>query len=178
MEVRGALRAALGHDGPVYIRLGKKGEPVVHNDVPPFRIGQGIWIRRTDGVGSACLLSTGNLLPTAVEAADQLQRRGIDTCLASMPTVKPLDGELLEEAFQANRLVITLEEHSVLGGFGGSVAEWRCEHPNGPGALLQLGTQDRFLHEAGEQEYARRCFGLTAEEIVNKIARKLSRDRS
>ena len=174
MEVRGALRAALHHQGPVYIRLGKKGEAIVHNEVPQMKIGRGLWIRRRGDANSVCLFSTGNLLPTAIQVADYLERRGITTSVASMPTVKPLDIEMLAEAFRTSRLVVTLEEHSLLGGFGSSIAEWWCEHANGTATLLRLGTEDRFLYEATEQEHARRCFGITTEQIADRITGKFA----
>lgn len=165
-EVRAALRAALKHPGPVYLRLGKKGEPVVHTSVPAFTIGQGIILRPGREVA---LLSTGNLLPVAVQAADQLEAHGLSTQLVSMPTVKPLDVDLLAEVFATCRVVATIEEHSIIGGLGGSVAEWQADQPTPGGRLIRIGTADHFLHEAGEQAYAREHFGLTPERIVERI---------
>ena len=110
-EVRLALRAAVEYNGPVYIRLGKKGEPVVHLQAPQFTIGKGIIIQ--DGL-DVCLLSTGNLLPTAVQAADELRQRGISACVVSFHTVKPLDEAILSDVFARFKVVATVEEHSVL----------------------------------------------------------------
>jgi transketolase len=170
-EVRSALRAALKHDGPVYIRIGKKGEPVVHNEPPRFEIGN--WIRLRDS-GDVSLLSTGNVLPLAVEVADSLDRRGISCGLFSCHTVKPLDHETLSKAFDRSQLVVVLEEHSMLGGFGGAVAEWLSDYARRCARLLRVGTSDAFLYEAAEQAHARERYGLTVASIVERITTHLA----
>jgi transketolase len=162
-EVRGALRAALQQTGPVYVRIGKKGEPLVHRQLPPLEIGRGLVLR--EGTDLA-LLSTGNLLPVAVEAADALAAAGLSVQLISWHTVKPLDEPLLGEVLAARPLVVTLEEHSRLGGLGGAVAEWTCDHGPFPARLLRLGTADHFLHQPTNQAGARRAEGIDREAIV------------
>jgi transketolase len=169
-EVRLALRAAIEHRGPVYIRIGKKGEPVVHKKPPEFEIGK--WITM-DEPGEICLLSTGNLLPLAMEVNEQLVRRGVKSGVVSCHTVKPLDRETLEAVFSHSRLVVTLEEHSILGGFGGAVAEWLAETPKANARLLRQGTTDVFLYEAGDQEHARERYNLTPSAVVDNILAQL-----
>ena len=169
-EVRLALRAALQHPGPVYIRIGKKGEPVVHQELPNFAIGKWIPLRET---GEVALLSTGNLLPLAEEVTVALTAQGIETALYSCHTVKPLDQETLSNVFDRCQLVVTLEEHSHLGGFGGAVAEWSSEQTGLSGQLLRCGTTDTFLYEAAEQSYAREQYGLTVDSLVMKITKQL-----
>lgn len=165
VEVRLAIRAALQRNGPVFLRLGKKGEPVVHKEPPPFEIGKALVI--SEG-REAAILSTGNTLPLAVEAGGLLSRAGVAAEIVSFHTVKPLDEEYLRGAFSRFSVVATVEEHSVLGGLGGSVAELLAEH-GGRARLIRFGTADEFLHEAGEQEYAREHFGLTAKNLAEKI---------
>ena len=165
-EVRMALRAAVRHDGPVYIRLGKKGEPVVHKQAPDFRIGKCIVLSLGEDV---CLLSTGNMLPVALEAAQELGKTGMSAQVVSFHTVKPLDQELLGEVFAKFKLVATVEEHSILGGLGGSVAEWLADQPSQKARLCRLGTDDRFMYEAGEQDHAREFYGLTAKKMAQKV---------
>ena len=169
VEVRLALRAAIAHNGPVYLRLGKKGEPVVHQQPPDFKIGQGIVMQTgTDG----CLLSTGTMLPVAMEAAAELAQRNISVEVVSMHTVKPLDDRFLMDIFKRYRMVATIEEHSILGGLGGSVAEWLSDHPYPDDTYLcRIGTPDSFIHEAGEQAYAREQTGLTARDITDTVSR-------
>jgi transketolase len=165
VEVRLALRAALSHAGPVFLRLGKKGEPVVHKEPPPFTIGRAIVVRPGREV---CLLSTGTMLPVAVATAEALEREGVLAEVVSFHTVKPLDEALLADVFTRSSVVLTIEEHSVLGGLGGSVAEWVTEQPGLKARLGRVGTADTFLHEAGEQAHARHRFGLTADAIARK----------
>jgi transketolase len=169
-EVRLALRAALERRAPVYVRLGKKGEPKVHELPPAFAIGRGIVIRKGSDV---CVISAGTILPVVILAAEELERTGVSAQVVSMPTLKPLDQDLLADAFARFSLVVTVEEHSILGGLGGSVAEWLADKPRRKAPLLRIGTADAFLHEAGEQEFAREYFGLTPREIARKTSRAL-----
>jgi transketolase len=174
VEVRLALRAAMRHDGPVYVRIGKKGEPVVHEREPVFEIGR--WIPLRPG-GDVQILSTGNVLPLAVAIADSLTQTGILCGAVSCPSVKPLDLSLLGKVFAESRLVVTLEEHSKLGGFGGAVAEWLSEQATPRAKLLRQGTEDRFLYEAAEQEHARHLYGLTTEAVSHAIQKALAGQR-
>ncbi|MCG3203767.1 MAG: 1-deoxy-D-xylulose-5-phosphate synthase [Elusimicrobia bacterium] len=165
-EVRGAIRAALKHNGPVFIRIGKKGEPVVHTAVPDFVIGKAIRVRTGSDV---CILSTGNVLPLAMDVSDALGKESISTQVVSFHTIKPLDQSCLSEVFKSFKLVVTLEEHSVLGGVGGAVAEWISDQPRFQAKFHRFGTSDVFLHEAGEQEHAREVFGLTVLGLKNQM---------
>ena len=166
MEVRAALKAALRQDNPVYIRIGKKGEPVVHQVEPDFEIGKAISLR--DGT-DVCVLSAGNMLPTAIETADLLVKEDISAKVVSFHTIKPLDEITLKDAFGNFKLVVTMEEHSILGGLGGSVAEWVSSHTSAKAKLLRCGTPDEFLHETAEQEDAREHFGLTPAAMAARI---------
>lgn len=162
MEVRGCLRAALDQKHPAYLRIGKKGEPVVHEEVPKVEIGKAIPIREG---AKTCILSTGNMLPASIEATDRL-----DAALFSHHTVKPLDEALLERAFGEFDRVVTVEEHSAVGGFGSAVAEWLADQPERPKArLIRIAARDEFLHETTNQTTAREIFGLTADAIVSRI---------
>jgi transketolase len=172
-EVRAALRAALAQTGPAYIRLGKRGEPVIHPKIPEdFAIGRGLVMEEGDTVW---LLSTGNLLPIAAEAARELNHTGISCGLVSFHTVKPLDLRLLERVFRSSALVATIEEHGLIGGLGGAVAEWLADSVPMPARLLRFGTADQFFKQSGEQEYAREQLGLTVESIVDRVTARLAR---
>ena len=171
-EVRGALRAALQQDRPVYIRMGQKGEPVVHKGpIVDFKIGKAITIEEGSDV---CLLSTGNMLPEAVEATHVLKEKGISAEVVSFHTVKPLDEDKLKQAFSRFKLVATLEEHSLIGGFGAAVSEWLADTGTPHRKFLRFGTPDTFFKKSGEQEYAREVLGLTGHQIAEKILRTLS----
>lgn len=171
-EVRGALRAAMQQDRPVYIRMGKKGEPVVHKGpIADFAIGKAITIEEGSDV---CLLSTGNMLPEAIEAGHKLKEKGISAEVVSFHTVKPLDEDKLKQAFSRFKLVATIEEHSLIGGFGAAVSEWLVDSETSARKFLRFGTPDAFFKKSGEQEYAREVLGLTGHQIADKIIHALS----
>jgi transketolase len=165
-EVKGAMRAALRHDGPVYIRLGKKGERQVHPGVPEFQIGKALELGTGDDV---CLLAVGTTLAACQDAAAALSERNIGVRLFSFPSVKPLDEELLDEVFGRYRLVVLAEEHSLIGGAGSAVAEWLVDGPARSARLLRIGLADAVFGAAGSPEYARECLGLTGQAIAQRV---------
>lgn len=166
VELRLALRAALAHKGPVYMRIGKKGEPIIHTTEPEFRIGRAMTVRQGDDV---CLISTGSIMPVVLAAADLLETRGLSTRVESFTTVKPLDRDRLAQIFARYPVVGVVEEHSRLGGLAGSIAEWLAPRSDAPGRMISFGTDDEFMHEVGTQDYARQRFGLTAENIAGTM---------
>ena len=176
MEVRALLRASFIQPQPTYMRIGKKGEPVVHSAPPAgLTIGQSIPMRAGKDL---CLIVNGVLLPIALQVADRLAKDGIAAEVISFPTVKPLDETALRRAFGHHTLVATLEEHSVLGGFGSAVAEWLADHPHPRTRLLRFGTPDTFYHDIGDQDEARVHFGLTSDAITHTLQRSLVLARS
>jgi transketolase len=107
-----------------------------------------------------------------MEAAAMLQTSGVSAQVVSMHTVKPIDEGLLSDAFGRFPVVAVVEEHSRIGGLGGSVAEWlAAQRPRPAGELLAFGTPDGFLCEAGSQRYARQQCGLTADHIAAEVIR-------
>ncbi|MGE3303645.1 MAG: transketolase family protein [Hyphomonadaceae bacterium] len=171
-EVRAGLRAALQQDRPVYMRMGKKGEPVVHKGLlANFKIGEAITIEQGADVA---LLSTGNMLPEAIEAAHHLREHGISAEVVSFHTVKPLDEKRLADAFARFRLVATIEEHSLIGGFGSAVAEWAVDSGVDTRKLKRFGAPDKFFKKSGEQEYAREQLDLTGHQIAHAITARLA----
>jgi transketolase len=166
VEVRLALKDALRLGRPTYIRLGKKGEPVIHEADPEFTIGRGIMVRKGTDVA---ILSVGNMLAPALKSAEQLQQKGISSQVVSLHTVKPLDDELLGALFEEKKLIVVVEEHGLIGGAGSAVLEWgnvkRVDMRN----LICIGGPDRFLFACGDQKEAREQLGLTAENITDKI---------
>lgn len=165
-ELRSLLGAALQLPGPAYIRIGKKGEPLVHSARPDVSIGKAITIREGRDVA---LLCAGTLLPQALETANELGKSGISTAVYSVHTVKPLDEALLSRVFQEKRIVATIEEHSRIGGLGGAVAEWRCDHSESRARLIRFGAPDAIHHHSGEQEHARILCGLSTARFTQDI---------
>jgi len=175
VELRLGLRAALRQDRPVYMRIGKKGEPVIHDRQPDFQLGKAITVREGEHV---CLISTGNMMPVVLNARNILNTGGLSARVESFHTVKPLDTDRLKEVFARYPLVAVVEEHGRLGGLGGSIAEWLASQDGLQGRMLSFGTDDTFMHEIGSQEYARRRFGLTAENIAEKVSARFVRIRA
>ena len=172
MELRSCLRTAFTSDAPTYIRIGKKGEPVLCPEPPGFAYGE--W-REVRAGADVTLLSTGNMLPTALATADILAAQGVTPTVLSCASVKPLDIVALARVFNESETVVTLEEHGLIGGFGSAVAEWLADQPFPSKArLLRFGTGDHFLHEPGEQDHARAAYGLTPEAIVRAVQNTLS----
>jgi transketolase len=160
-ELRQALHEVLKDDSPTYIRIGKKGEADIHETPPDLQLGKVLVIRPGKDVA---LLCAGNMMADTLKAADQLAASGISAEVVSFHTVKPLDAVYLQEAAARFKLLVTVEEHSRIGGFGSAVAEWRMAQPRNV-AQLGFGTDDVFMHEVGSQAYARKKYGLTADNI-------------
>lgn len=166
MEVVGALRATLKQNKPMYIRLGKKGEAKIHSDVPPFEIGKSITIKQGYDI---CLLSTGNMISTALEIAGKLEKENKTVRVESFHTVKPLDNKLLHELFKQYAFIATIEEHSLIGGLGSSIVEWASDHGYSQTKVIRFGTTDEFLPHIGSQTYARKYLGLCPEKMTNRL---------
>jgi transketolase len=166
VEARLATRAVAAWDGPCYLRLGRDGEPAVHSCDPEFRLGRAITVR--DG-SDLTLIVTGSLLSEAVAAADMLAGRGIHARVLSMPTIKPLDTEAALRAARDTPAIITIEEHSIIGGLGGAVAEVLMESDLRRLAFKRIGLNDTFSSKVGDQDYLRATYGLDAESILRTI---------
>lgn len=172
LEVRACLKAAMLHDGPLYIRLGKRGEPIVHASEPKLTVGGSLELKP----GKDCtILAVGNLLPEAMKAAETLAEQKIDVGVVSLVSVKPLDGERLTQSFARSKLVVSLEEHSVAGGAGSAILEWISDHDHSAMVkFMRIATPDSFYTQSGKQSYARQQLGLDAPAVAEKIARRLN----
>ena len=164
-ELRLVMKAVLQDNAPAYIRIGKKGEPSIHAAIPDFTIGRAIVIKPGKDVA---LLCAGNMMSEAVKAADILREQNIFAEVVSFHTVKPLDEVYLKQAAQRFSLIATIEEHSRIGGFSSAIAEWRSNE-NVSFRHISFGTADEFMHEVGSQKYARKKYGLTAENIAHNV---------
>lgn len=172
IEVAAAFQAALKSRQPTYLRLGKKGEALVHEkSIENFQIGKAICLKEGEDVA---LLATGNALGMALEMVSMLREVGIYCSLYSFHTVKPLDNETLQYCFSAHSLVCTLEEHSIIGGLGSAVAEWVCDNVSQSSVKLKrFALPDRFIEETGEQSHVRQVSGFTAIDCVASIQKAL-----
>jgi len=166
IEARAATRAVTAHPGPVYLRLGKAGEPVVHQGPIDFELGKAIPVR--DG-RDLTLVTTGGMLATAVHVADRLASDGIQARVLSMHTVKPLDADAVLAAASETGVVITLEEHSIVGGLGSAVAECLAERPDIRPVFKRLGLPSAFSPYIGSQQYLLEKHGLSVEAVAAAV---------
>jgi len=169
VEVRCSIREAMKQNGPVYIRIGKKNEPVVHKETPDFQIGKAITCKTGKDV---CIISTGTILPNALKASALLEEKKISAQVVHFHTVKPLDLTTLSAIFSQFDLVVTLEEHSLIGGLGSAIAEWYVDHSERKVKIIRLGTRDEFLYTTIHQNEARDYYGLSPEKIADAIKRQ------
>lgn len=172
VEAEWATRAAAAHDGPCYLRLGKAGERVVHKGEARFELGRAAQLRDGEDV---TLISTGAMLESCLTAADQLRGSGLSTRVLSMHTLKPFDADAVRKAAQETSAVMTVEEHSVIGGLGSAAAEALAQAPGRAAAFRIMALPDRFCREVGGQEHLRAVSGLSVEDIVGNARALLER---
>jgi transketolase len=166
VEAAAATKAVAAGIGPVYLRLGRDKEPIVHRNPIEWRLGRAITVREGDDVA---LIATGAMLASAVEAADLLARDGVAAKVLSMHTLKPLDVEAVIAAARATRRVVTIEEHSILGGLGSAVAETLCEAGIPGLRFRRIGLPSEFLKVVGNQEYLRKVQGLDVPSLCRRV---------
>ena len=170
-EVERAAHAACAHEGPVYLRLGKNGEPALLPEGAGFQIGRAIELRSGADVTIAC---TGTALREATAAANLLADDGVAATLLHFGTVKPFDTDALVAAARTGA-VVTVEEHSIVAGFGSAAAEALAEA--GMGAILRrVGFPDTFAHAVGSRDYLVEHYGLSAAAVA-QTARDLLEGR-
>jgi transketolase len=166
VETALATRAIIEWPGPCYLRLGKAQEPVVHKTSPDFQIGKAIVVQEGSDV---TLITTGGILYNAVQAAERLAQQGIQARVLSMHTLKPLDTDAVVAAAQRTKAIITVEEHSLIGGLGSAVAEVLAELGDSYITFRRIGIKDEFCHQVGSQEYLRGIYGLSVDSIIEVV---------
>ena len=134
----------------------------------PFEIGKGVVLREGRDVA---VIAVGTMVSEALRAAEQLKEKGISCTVVDMHTIKPLDTELLDELFSSHDLIVTVEEHSRIGGLGSSVAEYKAGLSNAPRQIM-IGLPDSF-GKAGDYSYLLEYYGLTATNIADVIEKTL-----
>lgn len=172
VEARAATRALVESPGPWYLRLGKAGEPVVHEAVVAFEAGRALLVREGDDV---TLVSTGGMLKTAVDVADILAGDGVSARVLSMHTLEPLDESAILIAAQETGGIVTIEEHSLVGGLGTAVAEILVGLEQSRPRFRKLGVSPRFADRVGSQEYLRQQNGLDIDSIRTVVKEMLGR---
>ena len=155
------------HQGPIYIRLGKGGDPVVTNALAPFVIGKSFLMHEGS---DALVVSTGVMLKTALDAAQLLAEKNINIAVLHMPTIKPLDMVSLLHYAALTTVIVTMEEHTIIGGLGSAVAEVISEASfSAPKRFKRLGIPDVFPAKYGSQASLMEYYDLTAQHLVDVI---------
>ena len=160
IEAKAAVKAAYEYKGPVYLRFGRLAVPVFHNEDYQFVIGKGEILREGTDVA---IIANGLMTYEAIQAGEMLAEAGINACVINMPTIKPLDEELVLEAARKCGKVITCEEHSIIGGLGEAVCGLLSEKL--PTPVRRIGVNDEYGH-SGPAVALLKQFGLTADHIV------------
>ena len=170
-----AIRAAYEHPGPVYVRLGKNGEPNLHKQKYDFKIGQAVVMREG---ADATLIVAGPIAHLGLKAAETLSKQGIQMQVVNMHSIKPIDTEAILRAARETKAILTLEEHNIIGGLGSAVAEVLAEEAAGV-AFKRLGIRDTFSYGVGSQEFHFKQRGLTVgavQEAVLNLLRQPTAD--
>ena len=164
VEARAAVKAAYKHEGPVYLRFGRLAVPVINDrEDYKFELGKGVVLREGKDI---TLIATGLPVAETLEAAEKLAADGIDAKVINIHTIKPLDEELIVEAAKETGKVVTIEEHSVIGGLGSAVCDVLSE--KAPTKVLKIGINDTYGESGPAVELVKK-YGLDAESIYKKI---------
>jgi transketolase len=163
IEVREIIRQSVNYQGPMYIRLGKNGEPVIHNENQPIKIGQAVQVAQGEDL---IILTTSNMLEEGKHIVDSLQDKGKTVTLVSMHTIKPFDSQTVLDLIKTGIPMVTLEEHNIIGGLGSAVAEVIAESGQAV-RFKRIGIKDIFCHEVGSQQYLRDKLINAYQEITN-----------
>ena len=167
LEAELATRAVITQSGPAYLRLGRAGEPQVHSTRVDFHIGRAIQLTAGSDI---TLIATGTMLYTTVQVAEKLSQCGIQPRVLSMHTIKPLDAEAILAAACETPAIVTVEEHSILGGLGSAVAEILAETSQSRVRFKRLGLPPTFTSLVGNQEYLKEAYSLTVSGIIDSLA--------
>ena len=163
-----ATLAAVNHHESIYIRLtGGAANPPVYKDDYDFEIGKAITLREGSDI---TIIAAGTMVHKSLEAADALNEHGISASVVNMHTITPLDTTVIDRACESSRMIVTVEEHSIIGGLGSAVAEHKSKLINSP-PQLTLGLPDRY-GKTGEYNDLLESFGLTPNRIAEKIVKE------
>ena len=170
VETKYAVKAAIEHEGPVYLRLGRLNVPVIYDESGyKFEIGKGIVLAEGN---DAAIIATGLMVSAALEAKELLQQEGINARVIDIHTIKPIDADIIVKAARETGAIVTAEEHNIIGGLGSAVAEVLSE--NYPVPLVRVSVQDKF-GKSGKPDILLQMYGLTAADIAKSTKAALKK---
>lgn len=165
VETECATKAIYEYPGTCYLRLGRGGENRIHEKLDDFVIGRAIKVQDGERVA---IFSTGAIFDEVQEAGIQLKLQGVNPAIYTFPTVKPIDKEVVEDCARKHELIITVEEHNVMGGFGSAIAETIAEIRAPKAFMIRIGIKDIYSSVVGSQSYLREVYGINREKIVDR----------
>lgn len=163
IETKKALEAAYNHDGPTYIRLGRFATPVIFDEDYDFEIGKGVTLKDGDDI---TIIATGLMVGEALNAYEILKEKGINARVINIHTIKPIDRDIIIKAAKETGKIVTVEEHSVIGGLGSAVCDVVCDEV--PVPVKKIGVNDTFGCSGPAKDLLLK-FGLSSENIVNTV---------
>lgn len=166
VEAEECTKALADYKGTAYLRLGRGGEKRIHDKIENFQIGKAIKVHDGEKVA---LFSTGAIFEEVTAAYEMLKEKGYNPAIYTFPTVKPIDKETIEKVASEYDLVVTCEEHNIVGGFSSAVAEVMAEMREKKAYLVRIGLNDEYSIKVGNQKYLRAQYGMTGEQIARKI---------
>lgn len=162
-SARQAVLKLYEQEGPAYLRLGRSSVPVLYDQDFDFSIGKGIELRPGN---DAALMACGIMVSKCLDAAEELAREGIEVSVVDMHTIKPLDTELVIKKARETGAILTVEEHSIIGGLGSAVCEAVSE--SAPVPVLRMGINDTF-GQSGQPDDLLQHYGLTVDQIIHHV---------
>lgn len=172
-EMKRFMQTTLDWPHPIYIRLGKGGDKIVSEEKHGFEIGKGILMKE---VGEGLFISTGVMTQIALQAAEKMQSEGIVCGVLHMHTVKPLDNDLLTKLIPGVQGVVTVEEHTRIGGLGSAVLEFCNDNmPEQAAKVARIGIPDQFAKKYGSQEALIKDWGITVDSLCENMRNKLQK---
>lgn len=166
VEAEECTKALANYNGTAYLRLGRGGEKRIHERIENFRIGKAIKVNSGQRVA---IFSTGAIFEEVTACNLILSEKGINPTIYTFPTVKPIDKETIEDVAKTVELIVTCEEHNIIGGFGSAVAEVLAEMKGMKATLIRIGLNDEYSVRVGNQKYLREQYGIDAISIAEKI---------
>ena len=166
VEVEACTKALVSCKGTAYLRLGRGGEKRIHREIEHFLLGKAIRVHEGEDLA---IFSTGAIFEEVAAAYAQLKKKGFSPAVYTFPTVKPIDRDLIESIAKSFRMIVTVEEHNIAGGFGSAVAEVLAEMQEKRAFLLRVGLNDEYGSLVGDQKYLRAQYGIDSSAIVKRI---------
>ena len=170
VEAEAITKAIVNYPGTCYLRLGRGGEKRIHDKIKNFHIGKAIRVKDGKDVAVFC---AGPILGEVIKACDELFEERIEPAVFSFPTIKPIDKETILECAKSFKVIFTVEEHNIVGGFGSAVSEVVSEISGARAKVIKVGLEDCYSEIVGNQDYLREQFGLDKNSLSRRIKEKI-----